>query len=346
MTTLGCLEEALFRVVRGGRVVYQTDRLNAAWGRVRNDISVGQFTLPASADCCAASVHARADLVEFQRNGEVAWAGYVQRPVETDGYLTVEAVDLLDGYQRRVIRDNINVTGTDIADIAAAVVTSADDGDPIPVVPIWTPTGILADRSYPASDYRIAWDALKNDLLNVGLDLTMVGTLLYNGPLEDRGLKPLKIRDGMLVGVPTKGEDGGAYANRVILKGGNGLVSIYPAGPPVAVDPYPLTEVVIDAGDVMDQASLDVLAKQHYDLRSAVPRFLAMDQGVTLADDSPYGLRSYIPGRLMDVGLTVGCTPIQQGMRLDKVDYTLMGGREEIKISAVPIGSVAAGVAA
>lgn len=344
--TLGCFEEARFRVVRAGRVIYETDRLNAAWGRVNDDISTATFALPADGDCCPEDIHARADLVEFARNGEVAWAGYAQRPVTTDGYQTIEAVDLLDGYQRRIIRETIDVQATDITDIAEAVMVSADTTDPIPVVRVFTPSGILADRLYPASDYRMAWDALKNDLLNIGLDLTMVGTLLYGGPLEDRILKPLVIRDNMILGVPTKGEDGATYANRIIAKGANGLVSIYPPGPPVAPYPYPLTEAVVDANDVDDQTSLDALAKQHYDLRSAVPRFVTMDQGVTLREDSPYPLRSYIPGRMMDVGLTVGCDPIQQAMRLQTVSYTLTGGREEVKIAGVPIGTVPAGVVA
>lgn len=344
--TLGCLEEARLRIVRSGRVIYQTDDFNTTWGRVNDDISTATFALPASGDCCPEDIHARADLVEFQRNGEVAWAGYCQRPVITDGYQTFEAIDLLDGYQRRIIHDTINVVGTDIVDIAEAVMVSADSIDPIPVVRAFTPSGILADRLYPASDYRIAWDALQNDLLKVGLDLTMVGTLLYGGPLENRGLKPLVIRDNMILGVPTKGEDGAAYANRIICKGANGLVSIYPPGPPVAPHPYPLTEAVVDANDVDDQASLDALAKEHYDLRSAVPRFVSMDQGVALRHDSPYPLRSYIPGRMMDVGLTAGCEPIQQAMRLQSLNYSLTGGREEVKIAGVPIGTVPAGTVA
>lgn len=344
--TLGCLESARLRVVRQGRIIYETDRFNAAWGRVNDDISAGQFTLPASEDCCPEDIHARADLLEFQRNGIVEWAGYAQRPVVTDGVQVIEGVDLLDGYQRRIIHDTIDVTATDITDIAEAVLTSADDSDPIPVVLVATPSGILADRLYPDTDYRIAWDALKNDLLNIGLDLTMVGTLLYAGPLENRNLKPLVIRDNMIVGVPTKGEDGASYANRIIAKGANGLVSIYPPGPPVAPYPYPLTEAIVDANDVADQASLDALAKQHFDLRSDVPRFFSMEQGVALHPDSPYPLRSYIPGRMMDVGLTVNCEPIQQAMRLQSVSYTLTGGREEVKIAGVPIGTVPAGVTA
>lgn len=341
--TLGCFEYARFRVVRSGRVVYETDRFNCAWGRVNDDISVGQFVLPAGDDCCPPPIHARADLVEFSRNGIVEWAGYAQRPVATDGFLTLDAVDLLDGFKRRIIRTSIDVTAMDISTIADLVIADANDGDPIPVVPVFTPSGILADRLYPASEYRIAWDALKNDLLNIGLDMTMVGTLLYGGPLEARGLKPLVIRDNMIEGRPATGEDGDVYANRIIAKGANGLVSVYPAGPPVAPYPYPLTEAVVDANDVDDQNSLDELAKQHYDLRSAVPRFMSMDSGVALRADSPYPLRSFIPGRMMDVGLTVECEPIQQAMRLQSVAYTLTGGREEVKIAGVPIGSVPAG---
>lgn len=341
---LGCLEETRLRVVRSGRVIYQTSQFNGSWNRVNDEISTAQFVLPFNDDCCPTDLHAYVDIVEFSRNGEVAWAGYIQRFILENGVQTIEAADFLDGYQRRIIRTPINLTNTDISTIAEAVMNSADANDPIPVVRVFTPSGITADRLYPVSDYRIAWDALKNDLLNIGLDITMIGTLLYAGPLEKRGLKPLVLRDHMILGVPTSGEDGSSYANRIIVKGTNGLVSVYPAGAPVAPYPYPLIESVVDANDVADQASLDSLAKQHYDLRSAVPRFLDMSGGVTLKEDSPHALKSYIAGRLIDVGITVGCSVIQQAMRLESLSYSLSGGREEVKISCVPIGTVPQGV--
>ena len=343
---LGCFDQGLLRFIRAGRVFYRTSEFNCNWGRRNDEISTGTFTVPAAENCCPPTIHARADMVEFERNGVVQWAGYCMKPTTTDGVLSIEAMDLLDGYQRRIIRTGINVVGTDLSDIAAAVMASADDGDPIPVVPIFSPTGILADRIYTIDEYRIAWDALKNDLLNVGLDMTMVGTLLYVGPVENRNLRALKLRESMIEGVPATGEDGAAYANRIIAKGQNGLVSIYPPGPPVAPAPYPLVEAVVDANDTEDQATLDLLAQQHYDLRSAVPRFIALDQAVRLKADSPYRLEDYIPGRLVDAKLDTTCVQFQQAMRLQNVDYSLTAGQEEIKISTVPTGTVAAGVLA
>lgn len=344
--SLGCFEQGLLRFVRKGTVFYRTDQFNCSWNRVNDDISTGTFKVPASRDCCPPEIHARADMVEFERNGVVEWAGYCMKPTTTDGVLQIEAMDLLGGYQSRIIRDPINVTGLDVATIASMVLTSADDGDPIPVVPLLSATGILADRTVTTAEYRIAWDVLKNDLLNIGLDMTMVGTLLYIGPVEDKGLSALKLNNRMILGVPSSGEDGAAYANRIIAKGQNGLVSIYPVGPPVAPAPYPLVEAVVDANDAEDQATLDVLAKQHYDLRSAVPRFVTMDQGVLLKSDSPYELRAYIPGRLVDMTLDTDCLQFQQGMRLSGLSYSLTSGKEEVRVSAVPMGTVPAGVAA
>lgn len=344
--SLGCFEEGILRFVRKGRVFYKSDQFNCNWTRVNDDISTGTFKVPSSRDCCPPTIHARSDMVEFERNGIIEWAGYCMKPTTTDGVLQIEASDLLEGYRGRIIRDPINVTGIDLATIASMVLSSADDGDPVPVVPLLSATGILADRVVTTAEYRIAWDALKNDLLNVGLDMTMVGTLLYIGPVEDKGLSNLKLRDSMIQGVPASGEDGAAYANRIIAKGQNGLVSIYPVGPPVAPAPYPLVEAIVDANDAADQATLDYLAKQHYDLRSAVPRFVTLDQGVKLKAESPYELRAYIPGRLVDVKLDTDCLQFQQGMRLSNLSYSLTGGQEEVKIATVPMGTVSAGVAA
>ncbi len=343
---IGCFEQGVIRLIRAGRVFYKTDKFNCQWERVVDAISKGTFMLPAARGCCPPEAHAWADMIEFERNGVIEWSGYCMKPFTIDGAMQIEAYDLLHGYQSRIVRTGINVVGVDLTDIAAMVLTSADGDDPVPVVPVLNASGVLGDRIVTTAEYRIAWDVLLNDLLKIGLDMSMVGTLLYVGPLEDRGLKPLKLNERMIRGVPTVGEDGPAYANRIIAKGGNGLVSIYPPGPAVAVPPFPLVEAVVDANDSLDQVTLDLLAKQHYDLRSAVPRFVAFEQGVSLTEDTPYPLRALIPGRLAQVKLDHECQPIDEGMRLEKVIYQLSGGREEIKIQMVPMGLVSAGVAA
>lgn len=342
---LGCFEQGLVRFIRAGRVYYKTDKFNCSWSRRNDEVSQASFTLTSSRDCCPPPVHAISDMVEFERNGVIEWTGYVLRPLSTDGLLTVEANDLLWGYSRRIIRDPSNFVGVDLATIALAYLQSADADDPIPVVPLFTPTGILGNRIVTTAEYRICWDAL-TDLLAIGLDMTMVGSLLYIGPVEDKGLKALKLNERMIVGVPSSGEDGPTYASRIICKGTDGLVSIYPAGPATALPPYPIIESVVDASDVADQATLNLLAKQHFDLRSVTPRFISLPEGVALKEDSPYPLRAYIPGRLVDAEMTTDCVNFREGHRLSGVDYTLTGGREEVKISTVPMGTVPAGMVA
>lgn len=342
---LGCYEQGLVRFIRKGRVYFKTDKFNCNWTRRNDEISQATFVITSSEDCCPRDVHAVSDFVEFERNGIIEWCGYVMRPLSTDGLLTIEAQDLLWGYTRRIIRDPSNFVQVDLANIAAAYLTSADDDDPIPVVPLLTPTGILADRIVTTSEYRICWDAL-GDLLNIGLDMTMVGTLLYIGPVEERGMRVIKLNERMIVGIPAAGEDGSVYAGRIIVKGQNGLTSIYPAGPATALHPYPLVESVVDASDVGDQATLDLLAKQHFDLRSETPRFISLPEGVALKEDSPYPLRALIPGRLVDVEMSTECVRFREGHRLAGVDYNLNGGKEEVKISTVPMGSVPEGMVA
>lgn len=344
LQTIGCLEQVLVRLIRKGRVFYQTDKFNCSWNRIGNDISKGTFTMPATRGCCPPSAHAWADKIEFERNGVVEWAGDIIRPVLSDGVLKVEAMDLLNGYQYRIVRDGLNFVQTDVSDIMAAVISSADYTDPIPVVPVLVPTGVLADRLYPISDYRYAWDILKNDLFNIGLDFSMVGVLLYAGDFSNLDLKPLYFNERMVEGIPDVGEDGAAYANRIIAKGANGLVSIYPPGPAVVPAPFPLVEAVVDASDAEDQATLDLLAKQHYDLRSAVPRFVSFDQGVTLVPDTPFPLRAFIPNRLVQTTLDTECAVVQEAQRLQELTYQLTRGKEEIKIKLVPTGTVSAGV--
>lgn len=338
--SLGCNEETIVRILRGGRVLYRTDKFNCSWGRVSDNISKGTFKLPATDGCCPPQVHAVTDKIEFERNGIIEWAGYVTKPVLKDGLLNIDAEDLLFGYTRRIIRDPIDFVATDVSVIAEAILTSADSIDPVPVVHLFNPSGVLADRLITLAEYRIAWDPLVNDLLKVGLDMTMVGTLLYAGPLENRGLLPITLSERMIEGIPTVGEDGYAYANRIIAKGADGLVSIYPAGPPAVPAPYPLVEFVIEDTDAADQNSLDILAKQYYDMMSETPRYVAFEDGVRLKADTPYPLRALIPGRLVRAKIQTQCALVQQGMRLESVSYSLTNNKEDIKISAVPMGTV------
>lgn len=340
--SLGCLEEASVRVIRNGKKILETDKVNCEWNRIVDaDGSKGTFTIPTS--CCPAPVHAISDFVEFERNGVVEWAGYVLRPEFDGNTLTIEATDLLFGYQRRIIKQALEHIDTDLSQIFTDYADAANDFDPLPLILVPNDSGILGTRHVTIEEYRIAWSAM-SELLSIGLDVTTVGRRAFVGPLNTDILPPIRLTERMVKGdvQPVIGEEGTPYANRIVVKGANGLVGIHPPGDPARPNvSYPLIEMVIDAqGDVEDQESLDQMALEQYNMRSQVPTFVSMDQGVSLRDSTPYDLQELIAGRGINLVYRSVCGLIQQAMRIASLTYRLHAREEMVMINLAPAGTI------
>lgn len=341
---LGCLESAQLRVSRGGRVIWLTlpavsDAINASWNRVADEISTATFTTSLADDsCCPPPIHAKADLVEYIRNGVVEWAGQIQRFTEDGSGVTIEAFDLLGMYQRRIVHADIALVGAELTAQIDAVRTDADSVKPIPL--IWTPitTGISTDLSIAASDVRVAWDAMR-DIASKGLDITAVGGRVFYGDLTLIPLPPLVLNSQVIRGTPTLGEAGEGTATRVIVTDGSGTVATYPPGPPTVDARYGLEEIVIEATEITDVAVLQQIAQAEWEQRTRVPRFIAFSEGAWLDDDFPAALREIIPGRVVRVDVRGECGTIQQEMRISQLTYRVDAGTEQIRIEAAPIGT-------
>lgn len=347
MSILGCLETAQIRVIRAGSIVWASregvaDAMSANWNRIADDISIGSFLVSLDdSTCCPPPIHAKSDLMEYIRNGVVEWAGQIQRVQDDGTAVTLEAYDLLGMYQRRVIHSTHNIT----AELTSLINTIRVDADASKAPPLaWSPftTGISADLDVLASDYRYAWEAMK-DIAGLGLDITAVGARCYYGDLTAIPLRQIVLNDKMIIGNPTTGEAGEGVATRVIVKGDGGLVGIYPPGAPTIDARYGIEEMVIDASSITSQATLDAYAQSEYDLRSRVPRFAAFSEGAWLSEDTPYALAEFIPGRMLKAELRAECSPVSQEMRLSNLTYALAGGAEQIRAELAPVGTAFSG---
>lgn len=343
MTSLGCIESAQVRVTRNGTVVWISregvaDAIGCTWNRIADDISNGTFTIALDdATCCPPPIHAKADMLEYVRNGIVEWTGQIQRVQDNVDFVQLDAYDLLGMYQRRLIHGSHNVTG----DLILLVSVLRIDGDDIlPVPAVWTAfsTGITADLTVLASDYVYAWDQIK-EIAGIGLDITAVGGRIYYGDLTAIPLDQLVLTNAMVQGTPTTGEAGEGTATRVVVKGDAGLVGIYPPGAPTADPRYGIEELVIDASTITSQATLDAYAQAEYDLRVQVPRFVNFSEGAWLNEDFPASLQELIPGRVFKADLRTECVPVAQDMRLSAVNYTLDGEGEKVKLEIAPVGT-------
>ncbi len=343
MSSLGCIDTAQVRVSRNGAIIWTSragvaDAISATWNRIADDISNGSFTVALDdATCCPPPVHAKADKVEFIRNGIVEWAGQIQRVQDNTDNVLFEAYDLLGMYQRRLIHNNHSITGDPIL----LVSTLRIDGDDILPVPLtWTAfsTGIVADLNVLASDYEYTWDKIK-EIAGIGLDITAVGGRVYYGDLTAIPLDQLILTTAMVQGIPTTGEAGEGTATRVIVKGDGGLVGIYPPGAPTADPRYGIEELVIDGSSITSQATLDAYAQAEYEQRVEVPRFVNFSEGAWLNEDYPATLQELIPGRVIKADLRSDCAPVAQDMRLSAVNYTLDQEGEKVKLEIAPVGT-------
>lgn len=338
---LGCIEEVKFRIIRNGRKIFETDSFNCNWERIVDDSSKATFIVPVT--CCPPLVHAVADFGEYERNGVVEWAGYIMRPEFDGDTATIEAQDLLLGYQKRIIKSAFSHVDVDLSEIFTDYADAASDFDPLPIILTPNNSGILATRTVTTAEQRISWTAMK-ELLDIGLDVTTVGLRAFVGPLDLTALKPIRLTERMIQGrlQPKIGEDGVPYANRVVVKGANGLVGVFPPGTPTRPNAsYPLVEIVIDAsGDVEDQTSLDQLAEDQHSIRSQVPTYFNMDQGISLKETTPYRLSELVAGRLVNLVFDSICGLVQQAMRIARVSYTLDSLRELVQVELVPAGLV------
>lgn len=339
---IGCAEESIVRIIRNGRKIFETDKANFNWERKVDEASTASFNIPVN--CCPPRIHAWADYIEHERDGVIEWTGYAMRPEFDGNDMNIEAQDLLFGYQRRTIKTALDHVDVDLSTIFTDYAAAASEYDPLPVVLSPNDSGILGTRMVTVAEYRMAWSAMK-ELLDTGLDVTTVGRRIFVGPLNAASLPPIRLTERMIKGglQPKIGEDGAPYANRVIVKGANGLVSIYPTGTPAAPnDSYPLVEAVIDASDIDDQGSLDQLALDQHSIRSQVPTFFSMDQGIALKETAPFALGELIAGRLVNLVFDSSCGLISQAMRIARVVYTLSGLQEAIQIELAPAGLVQA----
>lgn len=343
MTALGCLDTAQVRVSRGRSVVWTSregvaDAISTTWNRVADDISNGSFVVALDdATCCPPPIHAKADKLEFLRNGIVEWAGQIQRVQDNGDSVLLDAYDLLGMYQRRTVHSNHNITDDPIY-LVSTLRVDGDNIDPVPLVWSAFPTGLSVDLDVLASEYLYVWDKIK-EIAGVGLDITAVGARVYYGDLTTIPLDQLVLTQAMVQGLPTTGEAGEGTATRVIVKGDAGLVGIYPPGAPIVDPRYGIEELVIDASTITSQATLDAYAQAEYNLRVQVPRFVNFSEGAWLNEDFPFSLQELIPGRVFKTDLRSDCVPVVQDMRLSAVNYTIDQEGEKIKLEIAPVGT-------
>lgn len=331
------------RLVNDGQPILQADKVTTVtWARRRDEVSIATITIPIGGTdlvpCCDGIDKIEVDRTEviIERNGIGVWQGWVLNDVTiTRDTIVINASDILGWTERRVLDDNHVDVGLDLTDIALGYFADSNLSD-LPWVIQSSPSGVTGNRTVLTTDYRFASDALR-DLYESGLDATVVAGVLLLGP-ETQLCGTLRLRDTDIDGDPEIKTDGRLRATRVIVKGGNGIVSIYPPTPPVVC--FRAADIVHDDESILDQSSADATAISLYDqVSSSFPYFLHVPEGSALNPDAPVHINALIPGAIFQFTSDALCVRISMAMRLVAVDVDVSAGFESVRVTFEPLGS-------
>lgn len=315
------------------------------YGRVLDGISTATIDLiTAGAGCCgqlAAVDHWNTELVITAANpvngrDDVLWRGPVRKPTFRRGSVTIEATDLLSWLQVRMLEADFNLGPVDTSDIFIELATYALEkgGDPPTYSFLRYDSGTVESRVVEAASLRMAWNVV-TEMLEAGLDVTTFGSRIVVGVPD---FTPRNLTDKDVLGNVEVVKDGDDYLNRAIGNASRDIVGIYPPGPPVGVNGYPLVEGVVVDSQLPDIESAEAAAKARYDFAAVGVRRVRAQGGLVLLPSSGIDPRTLVPGQLINFAATETCYSANETLRLGKLTVVVEKGRETATIDLQPIG--------
>lgn len=352
---LGCGTWSAYLACRGGGEILPLPYSSLGSGRRLDDMSDARLTLQQTtmnsfepeeqARCCGllATIEPwEHELVLFRdgdpANSDPTWAGPITKLTWGIDSITINARDLFQWFERRLLERDRTFTATDLADIFEQYAVDALTRDPSPNVDLTTisATGILGDREVEVAAGRRAADEMR-ELARSGLDFTMIGRAMLAGgtevPAADLGVlftdhfdaHQLDV-DGLQtetesvvigspannVGGPIRATSGGIDADRGLVQG------------------------VVNESTVKDSTSAQALAATRHELLGQSPTFFSAQ----LLPTAPVAYADLIPGAVADLRVQLMCRSIEGDHRLMDVSTSVGGdGVEEVVVSFSSLGT-------
>lgn len=322
---VGCASHSYSITHRSGGFVTASGVLTSVqYNRVLDDNSTARITIGVSgADCCTELGNLRtwAQTLNIYRGDAFMWSGPITNVDYGFDEVTVDATDIIGLLDRRVPHQNFTFTGTDIADIAAALI---EDGlapdDPGHTVTVIGPSGVTGGRAYSQNIGQTA-DHLR-DLADTGIDFTAVGNNIVILP-DDHCDVVGRLADEDLPEGLTVTEDGAALATRWVVAGSESSAAVGTAGGADAY--YGLLERYTEQTSITDQASADAAAAAKLRASSSAPVFIDT-QSVTLSPTANVNVADLVPGWCLDITSDSTCRTITQRLKITGLQVTEDGG--------------------
>lgn len=334
---------------RGGETKLATlrDATDLHFTRRLDDTSEGEVTC--ISDEWADLVHPWMHELHIFRNKQRCWCGPVRDKVYDPGTgkITVTARDLFCWFDFRVVHDEIDMEESDMADVFAAIATSALRPDPSPNITMSKKSaGSNIDFYHDEETQKIAAEYLR-ELADSGVDFTQIMRTLYVSGEEMVDTPTAVLTDRHFSATPNIKESG-EMATLLLLTGPGGDYHSHPDYQLTADQwdrhTYGLLETVVDATTMFDSddaTALEKAAKSRYELVKT-PRVYISD--ATLDKSAPVTMDDLIPGRRVDIRLQPRSVVVMSQYRLQSLDVKVSasdkGVTETIELQLSSLGDL------
>lgn len=281
----------------------------------------------------------------FWRDDDLAWVGPVIKSTWHANDIQIDARDLFQWFERRLLERDREYFGVDLADQFLGIASDAMHRDPSPHVHM-SPlaTGIIGDRTILADAKLRAADQMR-ELLRAGLDMTMVGrTMVIGGteiPTADLGILTTDHFDNVeLVGdglnTETESHVVGSSTDSIL-----GPVSAVSGAPIIdgvrTVDPdRGLVQNVVTESGIEDEAQAQAAADSRRDLLSETPRSFS----ARLLPSAPISFSDLIPGAAADLRVELLAKQVIGEYRLQTVPVRVdQNGNETVGVVFTNLGT-------
>ena len=332
------------QLIKNGRTItrgQQSALININYSRVLDNISTAgcEILTPCTEACGELPIadHWNTDfVVTHGPMNEVMWRGPVTKVRYRHDRVLIEAKDLFAWATKRVVPVDVTQTTMDVSEMAAQLwelsVNSVDA--PSNEVLIY-PQGITESRETKKSQHRKLWN-LYTEMLNTGLDITTFGSrVLFGLPV----FQPMFLTDAMIQGDVEVVKDGDDMANYVYEDAAKNIVGIWPPGPRVGSNGYPLLEESLSDSGIQDQISAENAARARYNFSAMGIRRVVAQGGLVLQPAANIDHKKLIAGQLFNFAAGEMCYSATETLRLGALNVSIAGGLETATIDLQPLGS-------
>lgn len=341
---LGCgIPSVYITTVGGGTRLAEVKAKNVTWGRSLDEISQARVVAAAGQDAECTAVLNELDGFRYEmnvyRDATEEWVGPVTEPSYTRDETTIEARDLFQWFERRILPVDRSFVDTDLSIIAAQYMVDALAIDESPNISFTVnPCGVMGTRQVLGITYRRCADEVR-ELARGGFDFTAVGRRILCGGKEVSSPRLPTLTEDVFE-IQNFRKAGLQMANDVYVLGAvpsgvqTPLVG-HAGGPP----DFPVVQITVQEPSILDIPSANAAAETRLEFWRSAPEYITGRFYETV----PVGIEDLVPGVITRIRQQVGFRYVDADYRLMQMQVSVDVGNDGVKetVGAVwqPLGS-------